>query len=110
LKSFFKPGVKRDRSSSPDTPVKKVQVITDPSGIHGSVTKRDTIRKSFEEESSQESNDSDRDKILQNVFGVRRGNVETVPSNAETETTDVSAAFLAEHRKKEAEWRKQNLG
>ena len=87
-----------------------MQVITDASNIHGRVTKRDMMSKSYGEESSQESNDSDRDKILQNVFGVRRRNVETVSSNAETETTDVSAAFLAEHRKKEAEWRKQNLG
>ena len=79
--------------------------------MHGKVIKQDvTRRKLYGEESSQESIDSDRDEILRNVFGVRRGKVEAAPSNAETETTDEHATFLAEHRKKEAEWRKQNLG
>lgn len=84
-----------------------MRVITDAPDIHGKVIKQDmTRRKLYGEESSQESNYSDRDEILQELFGVRRGKVETVPSKIETETTDEDAAFLADHRKKEAEWRK----
>jgi hypothetical protein len=86
-------------------------VIADAPDMHGKVIKQDTTRRKFYgEQSSYESDHSDRDEILQKVFGARTEKVNTVPSNAETETTDENAAFLAEHRKKKAEWRKQNIG
>jgi hypothetical protein len=111
LKSFFKPGLKRDSSSSPDAPVKKMRGITDVPDMHGKDIKQDmTRRKLYGEESSQESHESDRDEILKKVFGVRSEKLETVPSNAKTEATDADTTFLAEHRKREAEWRKLNLG
>ena len=71
--------------------------------MHGKVIKQDMTRRKFHEENSQESDESNHDEILQKVFGIRRKKVET-------ETTDENANFLIEHRKKEAEWRKQNLG
>lgn len=52
---------------------------------------------------SEDSEDSDHDEILQKAFGVRKEQVEPENSNQ-------SSAFLAEYRKKEVEWRKQNLG
>ncbi len=76
-------------------------MIVDTPDMHGKVIKQVMTRRKIH--GDQESDDSNHDEILQNVFGVRREKVET-------ETTDENANFLVEHRKKEAKWRKQNLG
>ena len=52
--------------------------------------------------SSQESEGSDHEEILQKAFGVNRG-------RGEVEINEGTSEVLVEHRKKEAEWRRQNL-
>jgi hypothetical protein len=54
-------------------------------------------------DSSQETDDSDHEEILQRAFGVKRAREEV-----EEKDRDESSIFLAEHRKREAEWRKQH--
>lgn len=74
------------------------------SNLHGKVIKQDLSRRRiYGNESSQESEDPDRDKILEKAFGVRG-------EQPDSDSKDESSKFLAEHRKKEAQWRKQNLG
>ena len=51
--------------------------------------------------SSQDTEDSDHGEILRNAFGVTR-------ARDESGEKDESAVFLAEHRKKEMEWRKRH--
>lgn len=63
--------------------------------IHGKTIKSDNTRKRFkDDDSSQGSDDSDHDEILERAFGVTRDE-------------DRDAQFLAAHRKKEMEWRKE---
>jgi hypothetical protein len=79
-------------------------MMSDASNLHGKAIKQDvTRRRIYGNESSQESEDPDRDKILEKAFGVRR-------EQLDPDSKDESSSFLAEHRKKEAQWRKQNLG
>jgi len=54
-------------------------------------------------DSSQETEESDHDEILQRAFGVKKISEEPVEK-------DESASFLAEHRRREAKWRKQHKG
>jgi len=54
-------------------------------------------------DSSQETDDSDHEEILRKAFGVKRAREEV-----EEKAEDESSIFLAEHRKREAEWRKQH--
>jgi hypothetical protein len=54
-------------------------------------------------DSSQETDDSDHEEILRRAFGVKRAREEV-----EEIDTDESSIFLADHRKREAEWRKQH--
>jgi hypothetical protein len=96
--------VKRERHSSPDPIAKKLRVTSDGPKVHGKFVKEDMTRGRFHgNDSSQESDDSYRDEILQKAFGVSREQVEP-------EKSDETSSFLAEHRKKETEWRKKNLG
>jgi hypothetical protein len=58
--------------------------------------KADNSRKRFKgDDSSQRSEDSEHDEILERVFGV-------------TKEQDKDAQLLAQHRKKEMEWRKEH--
>ena len=54
-------------------------------------------------DSSQDTDDSGHEEILHRAFGVKRA-----PEEVEEKTKDESSIFLAEHRKGEAEWRKQH--
>jgi hypothetical protein len=65
--------------------------------------KKDLTRKRLDEEySSQESEGSDHEEILQKAFGVNRG-------REGVEVNEGTSEVLVEHRKKEAEWRQRNV-
>lgn len=51
-------------------------------------------------DSSQETEDSDHEEILKRAFGIKKAHEEPVEK-------DATSIFLGEHRKREAEWRKQ---
>lgn len=59
-----------------------------------------TGRQIHKGDSSQEAEDSDHEEILQRAFGIKKAREEPVEK-------DETSIFLAEHRKREAEWRKQ---
>ena len=66
--------------------------------------KEDSDRKPVHRgDSSQETDDSDHEEMLRRVFGVK-----SVREEVEEKDRDESSIFLAEHRKREAEWRKQH--
>jgi len=93
LKSFFQPGVKRKHPGN--EPLSKPMHPTSEDRTHGKVLKADNSRKRFKgDESSQGSEDSDHDELLERAFGV-------------TKDQDKDAQLLALHRKKELEWRKE---
>jgi hypothetical protein len=73
LKSFFQSGVKRSTATIPEIPIKKPHLITAPKTMD-KMLKKDLTRKQIDGGySSQESEGSDHEEILQKVFGVNRG-------------------------------------
>ena len=65
--------MKRKSPSNSNPPVKKLLIKADAPDLHGKIIKEGATRKRiYGEDNSQENEDSDRDEILQKVFGIGR--------------------------------------